>query len=214
MTQQARPSLPHWMIALILVCCVIEAGLWLAPMLGYGGVRVAVNLAGGFWSPLLWRGGGLYPGQPVLMFVTYGLLHGGLAHLAMNMFSLAAVGRELARFLRPLPMLAVYLVSQIAAGVLFALISPAPGPMVGASGAIFGLAGALIGQAIKWRRSRRMSMRPIWRAVLIIGGLNIALTLLVPQIAWQAHLGGIIAGFVMGLLLPLKRDRFGARALR
>lgn len=211
---QARPSLPYWMIALILVCCVVEAGLWLAPMLGHGGARVAVNLVGGFWSPLLWRGGGLYPGQPVLMFLTYGLLHGGLAHLAMNMFSLAAVGRELARFLRPLPMFVVYLVSQIAAGLLFALMSPSPGPMVGASGAIFGLAGALIGQAIKWRRGRGMSMRPIWRAVLIIGGLNIALTLLVPQIAWQAHLGGIIAGLAMGLLLPLKRDRFGLGAFR
>ncbi|RMC35535.1 rhomboid family intramembrane serine protease [Paracoccus alkanivorans] len=209
-----RPRLPFWMTSLILLCCLIEAVLSLAPMFGYGVLRPMANMTGGFWSPLLSRGGGLYPGQPLLMFLTYGLLHGGLMHLAMNMISLAAVGRELARFMRPWPLFVVYLVSQIAAGLLFALMSPAPGPMVGASGAIFGLAGALFGQAIKWRRVRGMSMWPIWRAVLIVGGLNIALTLLVPQIAWQAHLGGIIAGFALGLLWPLRRDRHRVEALR
>lgn len=202
-----RPSLPLWIKILIVLCCAIEAVFWLAPILGFGQpLRAMANLVGAFWAPVFQTGTGLYPGQSLVMFLTYGLLHGGLMHLAMNMFSLTAVARELARFMGPQRMGLVYLVSQIAAALAFAWMSALTAPMVGASGAIFGLAGALIGQAIKWRRHNAMSMRPIWQTVLIIGGLNIALTFAVPNIAWQAHLGGAIAGFVLGLLLPLKPE--------
>ena len=133
------------------------------------------------------------------MFVSYGLLHGGLLHLGMNMISLAVVARELARLMPPAVMLMIYLISQIAAAGLFALMAPAAGPMVGASGAVFGLAGALVG-LVALRRSRRgQPMGPLWRAVANIVLLNLGLTLLVPAIAWQAHLGGALAGLAMGL---------------
>lgn len=202
MTSQLK--LPRWIVALIVICCVIEFALTLAPVLGYGIARTTIIFGAGFWSPVLWEWQGVYPGQPALMFLSYGVLHGGLAHLAMNMISLAAVARELARFVRPWTMLLIYLICQIAAAGLFAVMAPTSGPMVGASGAIFGIAGALIGQAAKWRLGRARSLWPIWRALLIIGGLNIALTLLVPAIAWQAHLGGAVAGLLMGLLLPVR----------
>ncbi|MDP0928136.1 rhomboid family intramembrane serine protease [Paracoccus onubensis] len=202
-----RPSLPLWIRILIVTCCAIEAAFWLAPVVGFDQpLRAMANLTGAFWLPVFQSGKGLYPGQPLVMFLTYGLLHGGLMHLAMNMFSLVAVARELARFMRPLRMGLVYLVSQIAAALAFAWMSVLTAPMVGASGAIFGVAAALIAQAIKWRLHNAMSMRPIWRTVLIIGGLNIALTFAVPNIAWQAHLGGTVAGFVLGLLLPLRPE--------
>lgn len=201
------PPLPRWIVALIAVCVVIEAAMQLAVLLGYPLAERVAFMAGGFWSPVFHEGQGIFPGQPLLMFLTYGLLHAGLLHLAMNMISLAAVARELARFVTPLRMALIYVVSQLAAALLFALMAPAAGPMIGASGAIFGLAGALIGQAFRWRRGRGLTMQPIWKAVLIIGGLNVALTVLLPSIAWQAHLGGTLAGLAMGLVLPLTRDR-------
>ncbi|MFV0383190.1 rhomboid family intramembrane serine protease [Paracoccus sp. (in: a-proteobacteria)] len=222
------PSLPRWIIVLIVLCCAIQAALTLADLLGYGipmrmerstglpwrmsfyvslPIEQVVFQLLGFWSGLLHGGQAIFPGQPAAMFLSYGLLHAGLAHITMNMLSLAAVARELGRFVTARQMALIYLISQIAAAALFALMSPQGGPMVGASGAIFGLAGALIGQAVIWRRWRGLSMRPVWRGVLIIGGLNLAMTLLMPSIAWEAHLGGAIAGFAMGIALPLRRDR-------
>ena len=208
----SRPPIPLWIKLVIILCCGIEAVLWLAPFLGVDQpLRTFATMTGAFWTPVYDGAAGLYQGQKIVMFLSYGLLHGGLAHLAMNMVSLAAVGKELALFMRPMRMGMVYLVSQIAAAFAFALMSQTPAPMVGASGAIFGLAGALIGQACKWRIHHVMSMRPILKAVLIIGGLNIALTFAVPEIAWQAHLGGAAAGLVLGLLLPLSPERKGIR---
>lgn len=199
---------PPWVTWLIVLCCVIELLAQAAPILGYGGLRTVMDLLGGFWSALLHGGRGIYPGQPALMFLTYGLLHGGLMHLAMNMISLAAIARDLNRLIGPRWMAAIYGVSQIAAAALFAVMAPNAGPMVGASGAIFGLAGGLVGYAavIGWRRQRPLG--PLWRGVGLLLVLNVALTVLMPSIAWQAHLGGALAGLAIGVGLamrPLRR---------
>lgn len=202
---KTSPAIPRWVLVLILLCCLVEAALILLPMIGYGPARQVAYLLGAFWSPAI-SAGGVYPLQPYLMFLTYGLLHGGLTHLLMNMLSLAVVSRELSRFFGSSMMILIYLLTQIAAAGMFAVMEPYGGPMVGASGAIFGIAGALIGQAYKWRRNEGRSMRPIWRAVLITGALNLGITLLLPTIAWQAHLGGFIAGLILGLILPASRS--------
>ncbi|WP_405401956.1 rhomboid family intramembrane serine protease [Paracoccus sp. Ld10] len=196
-------TLPLWLRVVIVTCCVIEAVCFAAPMLGIGSARTASVMLGGFWAPLVGGGVGLYPGQGIAMFLTYGLLHSGLLHLAMNMISLAAVGRELVRMIGSARMAATYLVSQIAAAAVFAAMEPGAGPMVGASGAVFGLAGALVGYAAITLRRRRRSMSPLVRSVGLILGLNVALTLLMPSIAWQAHLGGGVAGLVLGVAFAL-----------
>lgn len=226
-TPRARRQLPVWVVALIIICCLIEGGLFLAELFGY---RVSVVLPGrtgfalpgtgsyrigvpirqyvyglfGFWSPQFHAGHGLYPGQPALMFLTYGLLHSGLLHLSMNMLSLAAIARELNWLIGARRMAVVYLVSQIIAALVFALMAPKAGPMVGASGAIFGLAGALVGHAAVsgWRRQRPLGQ--LWRGVGLMVVLNVALTVLMPSIAWQAHLGGTLAGLAMGAWTGLR----------
>ncbi|MBM3603196.1 MAG: rhomboid family intramembrane serine protease [Alphaproteobacteria bacterium] len=192
--------LPGWIRALVVICCGIEGLLLLAGLVGYPIARQASFMLGGFWSPLIWEGAGLYPGQRLAMFLTYGLLHGGLLHLAMNMISLAAVARELNRMVGPARMGAIYLASQVSGAALFAAMQPQAGPMIGASGAVFGLAGALVGFAAITLRRRRRSLAPLVRAVALILGLNIALTLLMPSIAWEAHLGGAAAGLILGLI--------------
>lgn len=203
----ASGQLPRWVTALILLCCLIEAGLQLAQLAGYPAVRQAGLMLAGFWSPLLWDGYGLYPGQPLLMFLSYGLMHGGLMHLAMNMISLAVVARELNRLIGAGRMAAIYVVSQIAAAALFAAMEPQAGPMIGASGAIFGIAAALVGYVAVIGRRRRRPMGRMWRSVALIVVLNVALTVLIPSIAWQAHLGGAVAGLIMGVLLALRDPR-------
>lgn len=199
-------QLPSWVTGLILLCCLIEAAILLLPLLGIPNPRAIATVYGGFWPQLL--SGTLlpaFPGQSFLMFVTYGVLHGGLLHLAMNMVSLAVVARELTRLIGAGAMAIVYLLSQLAAAGLFAVMAPGSGPMVGASGAIFGLAGALVVVVAARRRARRQPMGPLWRAVGNIVLLNLGLTLLVPSIAWQAHLGGAMAGMLIGLLLVWRR---------
>lgn len=169
-------------------------------------IRQAVNALFGFWSEQVHARRGLYPGQPAVMFLTYGLLHGGLLHLAMNMLSLAAIARELVQLIGAMRMAVIYLVTQVAAALLFALMAPTAGPMVGASGAIFGLAGALIGFAAVtgWRRRRPLGQ--LWRGVALMVVLNVALTVLMPSIAWEAHLGGTLAGLVMGAWMAMTRS--------
>ncbi|WP_299911813.1 rhomboid family intramembrane serine protease [uncultured Paracoccus sp.] len=192
-------QLPGWVVALILLCCGIELLIVALQLAGWSDARSMATVYGGFWSRLfhdLWP---VYPGQQLAMFFSYGVLHGGILHLAMNMVSLAVVARELAKLTGPGVMLLVYLICQIAAAGLFALMAPAAGPMVGASGAVFGLAGALVGLVAIRRRQRGQPMGPLWRAVANIVVLNLGLALLVPAIAWQAHLGGAVAGLALGL---------------
>lgn len=195
---------PRWVTWLIVLCCVIELLAQAAPILGYAGLRAVMDILGGFWSVLIHDGRGVYPGQPALMFLTYGVLHAGLMHLAMNMISLAAIARDLNRLIGPRWMAIMYVVSQIAAAALFAVMAPKAGPMVGASGAIFGLAGGLVGYAAVtgWRRQRPLG--PLWRGVGLLLVLNVALTVLMPAIAWQAHLGGALAGLAIGVALALR----------
>lgn len=189
--------LPLWVRVVIVLCCVIEAALMLSDLTGFR-LRAWSTILGGFWSPLAWGGTGAYSGQGLVMFVTYGFLHGGLLHLAMNMISFAALARELGRMIGAWNIAVIYAVSQVVAAVTFALMAPDAGPMVGASGAVFGLAGAVVGFAAVTLRRRRQSTGPLWRGVGLVLGLNIALTLLMPAIAWQAHLGGGLIGLVMG----------------
>lgn len=202
----APPRLPVWARLVILICVGVELALLAAPALGFAQARTVASLLGGFWSPLAGSGAqGLFPGQGIAMFATYGILHAGLMHLAMNMISLAAIARELNRMIGAGAMALSYALSQIAAGAAFAVMVPDGGPMVGASGAVFGLAGTLIGYAAINLHRRRRSMTPLLRSVGMILALNVALTLLMPQIAWQAHLGGAVLGAAIGAGLALRR---------
>lgn len=109
----------------------------------------------------------------------------GLTHILFNMWALIVIGPPLERLLGRSRFITLYLVSALAGSVTLYLI--APGQLaIGASGAIFGLFGGWIVMA----RKLRMDMRQI--AVLIV--INLAITFLVPGIAWQDHIGGLIAG--------------------
>lgn len=117
-------------------------------------------------------------------------LHGGYVHIAFNMLSLWWIGGPLEAALGRVRYLALYLLSGLAGSALTYLIAGSNVPSLGASGAIFGLFGAT---AVLMRRLN-YDMRPVI-ALLVI---NLIFTFGWPSIAWQAHVGGLVAGVVIG----------------
>jgi membrane associated rhomboid family serine protease len=111
----------------------------------------------------------------------------GIFHIAFNMWALYVVGPALEQMLGRARFLAVYLVSALGGSVLYYLIVPPySGPAIGASGAIFGLFGAWFILARRLHLDTRM--------VVVLIGINLVLGFTVSGIAWQDHVGGLIAG--------------------
>lgn len=113
----------------------------------------------------------------------YGL---GPAHIIFNMWALYLVGPALERMLGHLRFLGVYLLSALGGSALFILLNPPSAASLGASGAIFGLFG---GWFVVARRLRVNA-----RGVVFLIVINLAITFALPNIAWQAHVGGLVAG--------------------
>lgn len=125
-------------------------------------------------------------------------LHANIVHIAFNMLSLFFVGRAIEVFYGKWRYLVIYLLSGIAGGILFFFTSPA-GSAVGASGAIFGIFGALGVFYIVNRRT--IGGRGAIGNWLFWIGLNLVFGLTNPDIALFAHIGGLIAGMLIAFAL-------------
>lgn len=191
-------------IGIIAICTLIELAL-VAGDLGLVDVprfRSVVYENFGFWPGLLedWRPN--YAGQPALMFVTYGFLHSGLVHLGVNMITLVSLGRVLLDRIGTIAFLLLYGVSILGGAAGFALLSDSFRPMVGASGALFGLAGAILAWEYVDRFTFRARLWPVARAALLLMALNVVLYFAMDRLlAWEAHLGGFVAGWIAALLI-------------
>ncbi|HEV3154577.1 MAG TPA: rhomboid family intramembrane serine protease [Candidatus Baltobacteraceae bacterium] len=128
---------------------------------------------------------------------TAAFLHGSVFHIGLNMLSLYWLGRFIEVALGPVRMLAVYVIAIIASGVSVVLFSPPYAATLGASGAIFGLFGALF--AIGLKLGPRGT--DLVRSNIGILVLNLAFSFAVPGISWQAHVGGLIVGFLATYLM-------------
>jgi membrane associated rhomboid family serine protease len=133
--------------------------------------------------------------------LTSAFLHGSLLHLASNMLALYIVGAPLERVLGTGRYLAIYLLSALGGSLLALLLSPPNTLGVGASGAVFGLFGALL--------VLRNRVGADGRGVAMLIVLNLVITFAVPGISWQAHIGGLLTGILAGLLLGGRRRRPG-----
>lgn len=125
--------------------------------------------------------------------ITSGFLHASLMHLLFNMYALWILGPQLERvFARP-RFLGLYVASMLGGATGVMLLDPFAFT-VGASGAIFGLFGAIA--VIQ----KSMGMN-IWTSGLgPILALNLGITFLVPRISVGGHLGGLVAGALVGLI--------------
>lgn len=191
-------------LTIIAICLAIEALL----LLGDAGVisiprfRQTVYEFGGFWPGLLVNWQPNYPFQEWLMFLTYGFLHAGLVHLVLNMITLYSLSRPVIDRVGSAKFTVLYAATILGGAMGFALLSDTFRPMVGASGALFGLAGAVLAWNYVDRFSVEDRLWPVARAVLFLIFLNIALYYAMDQLlAWETHLGGFVAGWVMALLI-------------
>ncbi|MER6033374.1 rhomboid family intramembrane serine protease [Streptomyces sp. NPDC101169] len=123
-------------------------------------------------------------------FLSSMFTHQEIWHIAFNMLSLWWIGGPLEAALGRARYLALYFVSGLAGGALTYLLEGPSTASLGASGAIFGLFGAT---AVLMRRLN-YDMRPVI-ALLVI---NLIITFGWGGIAWQAHIGGLVAGVVTG----------------
>jgi len=192
------------LVLLAVVCvaieCVLTAADWgflEAPSLRR---RVVENF--GFWPGLLRGWTPNYDTQPYLMFFSYSFLHGGLWHLAVNMITLWSLGRAVIARVSPVGFALVYAASTLGGAVFFGVLAPTLQPMVGASGALFGLAGAVLAWNYVDRYSGRQRLWPVARAVIMLIALNVVLWwAMAGQLAWETHLGGFVAGWFMAMLV-------------
>ncbi len=125
---------------------------------------------------------------------TSAFLHYGLTHLLFNMWALYVVGPPLERWLGRSRFGALYALSALGGSVLVYLIAPLNTATAGASGAIFGLFGAVFVVL------RRLDLDYRW--VVAVIAVNFLVTLVVPMISaqsisWQAHVGGLVTGAVV-----------------
>ncbi|WP_419817957.1 rhomboid family intramembrane serine protease [Glaciibacter flavus] len=124
---------------------------------------------------------------------------GFIFHILLNMYTLWIFGQLLEPMLGRGRFLALYLISGLAGSVGVVLLAAPNTPVVGASGAIFGLMGAFL--VIQRRLGGNMTQ------LLVLVGINLVIGF-VPNlnIAWQAHVGGLAAGALVGLILVETRS--------
>ena len=164
------------------------------------GDSLAIHLA-------LWpvHGDPYYPPFQPWQLVSYAFLHGGFTHLAFNMFALYMFGSEIERLLGTRRYLAYYTVCVIGAALaqlaVAQLSGGEPRPTVGASGGIFGL---LLAYGMAFPQRRLILLFPpipmrAWVFVTLYGLVELVLGVTGTQagVAHFAHLGGMVAGFLL-----------------
>jgi membrane associated rhomboid family serine protease len=135
------------------------------------------------------------------MFVSHAFLHGDIMHFALNSVVLLAVGKVIAAIVGPWRLLLLFAITAIAGALAFGLIARTNGPMVGASGAVFGFIGFWKYNEWRARALLGLSLQPIWSVIVALAIANVAVWFLLSGlVAWEAHLGGFVAGWAVGWL--------------
>lgn len=219
-------NMPPVVVAIIGLCAVVyitqtyllsdQQYVWF--LLNFAFIPQRFSLAGGFFDPFAW-----------LTAVTYSFMHGGFAHLAVNSVWFAAFGSPLAGRIGTRKFLLFWvLTSIIAAFTHYALYPDSNIPLVGASGAISGMMGAaarfgfrrvtyysrtgreapafggpLLSVAQTLQNKTVLTFVGFWLIINVITGVYGVAPGELSGIAWEAHIGGFVAGF-FGIALLLR----------
>ncbi|PLP61073.1 rhomboid family intramembrane serine protease [Mesorhizobium loti] len=218
-------NLPAIVLAIILLCAGVHL-LRLYALTSQQDIELLIRAA---FIPVR------YSGQYDLDFYafsspfTYTFLHGGWAHLIVNMIWLAAFGSPLANRIGALRFALFFAVTGFAAAFFFFAIHPqTQAPLIGASGSISGMMGAaarfafhvdrssgngafagpLLPFGAVFRSRATLSFLAVWMVINIVTGVVGFVPGEDSQIAWEAHIGGFLAGF-LGLHFFDRRQTYG-----
>ena len=127
-------------------------------------------------------------------------IHGGILHLLVNSYSIYIIGSQVESYLGKLKYIIIYLFSGIT-GSLLSITFSASIPSVGASGAIFGLLGALLYFGYYYRVYLGNVVKSQIIPVIVI---NLGLGFLISNVDNAAHIGGLIGGIIITIALGVK----------
>ncbi len=127
-------------------------------------------------------------------------LHGGLEHIAMNMLSLWFVGRVVEVWFNKVSYLSIYLISGLMGGLISIYMHPVT-VGIGASGAIFGIFGAMAGIVIVHRKRMEAQFKAFIRDFGIILLLNLVIGVVFESVDLSAHIAGLIMGIIGGAMV-------------
>ena len=131
--------------------------------------------------------------------ITCMFLHGGLVHLGVNMYSLYAMGPTVEKIYGKAKYVVIYFVAGICSSMLSYILSPSIS--IGASGAIFGLLGAMLVFAIK---SKGKTGSGFIKSILSVIFMNIFIGMTLPGIDNFGHIGGLLGGMFITFFITLK----------
>lgn len=195
-------SAPGTAFLLILLIAVFAAEVALGVddnprrLLRYGALPSSGRFHGEYWRLL-----------------SYSLLHLNATHLIANVALLAWVGRIVERRIGTVRFLLVSVASALVAGLAIAFkdsLDPSFGMSVGASGGVFGLLSASIVLVFRRDLAAFGQDRGIRGGLLVCLGLGVAMSFL-PGVSFAGHLGGLLAGVVLGLVVPARSIGLPAR---
>lgn len=156
----------------------------------------------GAQHPVLIEGGEWY------RVFTAMFLHDGLVHVGFNSYALYLFGPALERRFGSASFASLYLAAGLGGGALYHAVGRQVFA-IGASGAVFGLMAALI--AATFRQRHTPAGRAVFSQLMLLLAINLALPAIVPNIAWEAHLGGLVAGLLISAAWDrLPHERPGA----
>jgi len=127
-------------------------------------------------------------------------LHAGITHILMNMFSLYIIGRGAEMYFEKRAYISIYLFSGLIGGLASLFMHP-ESVGVGASGAIFGVFGALAGFFLANRTKIATHAQAFMKDFAIIIGINLVIGLSIPSVDVSAHIGGLMVGILGGFVL-------------
>jgi len=196
MTGRGAPVVTYTIIGICVAVFILQS----LPVIGTS-VTNAIVYAGVFSTPAAF--------EPWRM-ITSIFAHGSILHIALNMYTLWVFGMLLEPLLGRARYTALFLISGFAGSVGVLLLANPSEPVLGASGAIFGMLGAffVIQRRLGGNATQLLVLVAINLAIGFIPGFNIA---------WQAHVGGLVAGALVGLIFvetrSLRRRRWQAPLL-
>jgi rhomboid protease GluP len=153
----------------------------------------------GLESMLLLDKGAMYVDGEYWRLFSVALVHGSIIHLGFNMYALWIIGPIVEALYGPGRFLGIYLVCAAAGSAASYATSANPG--VGASGAVFGLFGALLVADRVHKPALTRSARNLTVQIGMLIGINLVIGFSIPGIDNAAHIGGLLAGAALGFLL-------------